>query len=256
MIKKVVSLILFLGCSSILIGCTKVQDLSDEETELIAQYAADMLLKYDLNYENRMEKGNQEASEQIEEESTEKVTTESTTKKSTTEESKTEVTTEEKKTDKENDEEEKETEKPIGNEKDIAKFVGIDNVSILYDSYAIMKEYPTRDKEGAVINITASEGYELLILKFKVANLTDEPVQVSMLDKKIKYDIICNQDKAAKPMLTILLDDLETLDIAVNPDREEEAVLIFQISNDIKNKLQSINLKIQYEDKENMINIL
>ena len=57
-------------------------------------------------------------------------------------------------------------------------------------------------------------------------------------------------------MLTILMNDLGTLDTSVNPGESQEAVLVFQISEDMKEQLQSVRLYVNYNDVDNAIDIL
>lgn len=69
-------------------GCGQVIDLTDEENHLIAEYAAELLLKYDRNYDTKYDP---------EEATTEATPTEATTQETTTEavtEATTETTTE------------------------------------------------------------------------------------------------------------------------------------------------------------------
>lgn len=68
--------------------------------------------------------------------------------------------------------------------------------------------------------------------------------------------VICLGNLAAQPMLTILTEDLGTYDMTVHPDKEEKAVLVFQIADDVKEKLETIELKIHYNGTDNMITIL
>lgn len=62
--------------------------------------------------------------------------------------------------------------------------------------------------------------------------------------------------KSAKSMLTILLNDLGTLETTVSPDKEQEAVLVFEISDNIKNNMDSMQLRITYNNTENVMDIL
>ena len=89
-----------------------------------------------------------------------------------------------------------------------------------------------------------------------MANVTDEPITVSLLDKEIDYRVVCNGGVAAKPMLTILLNDLVTLETTVNPSKEQEAVLVFQVAKDMESNLNSIEFKMSYNAIENSITIL
>ena len=93
MSKKLISLIsLFIICIS-LTGCMDVIDITDTERVLIAEYAADLLLKYDINHDDRLDEGEKIEQEMIEEAEEDElngitpVTTEAYTDPSITEES-------------------------------------------------------------------------------------------------------------------------------------------------------------------------
>ncbi|MBE5941416.1 MAG: hypothetical protein E7264_02620 [Lachnospiraceae bacterium] len=257
MIRKSIILVMISFCILGLTGCTKVIDLTDEETQLIAEYAAELLLKYDINYVDKIEEGQKKEDELLSEMMQ---TTQETTQMPTEEvEESTDVSEE-----KEEPASEQETtqsdvidDKPaVQVETDIAKVLGMDDVTITFRDYAIVDKYPATDEQGEFIYLEASQGYQLLVLHFDVKNTTSDIVNLSLIDKEIDYRIVCNDTKAAKPMLTILMNDLGTYEMNVEPDIQEEAVLIFQVSDGMKDILETIDLYVTYNDSESKIQIL
>lgn len=247
-------LLLFL-CTGVLTGCGEVQDLTAEETQLIAEYAADLLLKYDLNYRHRISEGEKEAMQQKEEElemslSTEMETTEAP---ATEEEIGRDVSGQLDET--ENSAEEDGTEIST-DQSDIADIVGIGGVSITYKDYLVTQQYPITDTNEEFIHLEASPGYQLLVLRFQITNESDSGVNVSLAEQAVKYRLVCNGTKAANPMLTILMDDLGNLDVTVNPGEEQEAVLVFQVADSLKDSIETIDLHVDYNNIDNMIKIL
>lgn len=252
MIKKGLILLL-LGLSAFgLTGCSSVKKLTDEETRLIAEYAGDLLLKHDLNYVDRLNEGNK-AAEELAAASTENLSTETITEQESTEA----ITTEAGKDISGRIEQDtaEDSEESVGTISDIAKIAGVDGVSITYKDYIITDQYPSQEEDN-FINIDASEGYQLLVVRFTVGNTTEEVANVSLMDRGLNYRIVCNGSKAANPMLTILMNDLGTLETSVNPDETQDAVLVFQISDDMKDALESIQLYVNYNDLDNVIDIL
>lgn len=241
MLKKIKSFLICMLCCVMLTGCNDVIDLTEEQSVLIAEYAAELLLKYDLNYEDRIIEGKREA-----EKNEEPVTTEDTVITEQTEE----VT-------EETDEKESvEPEEPaIVTEDDIARIAGMEGAAITFKDYQVLDQYPANAKEDEYIHLEASSGYKLLVLRFKVVNTTEDVLNISMLDRAIEYRIVCNGNKAANPMLTILMDDLGTLETSLKSGEEQDAVLVFQISEDMKDALDTIELKVNYNDVENVIKI-
>lgn len=242
MMKKLLSLLILSTCVFFLAGCNNVKDLTDEETKLIAEYAADLLLKYDLNYVDRIDEGDKA------------VQTMATDETTTEQKDSPEATTEEPE-DKNVNDSTIAKEQPVGSESDIAKIAGVKDVSIKLKDYQIVEQYPATDEEE-FIHIEASAGYQLLVIRFKVQNTAEDVVNISLMDKQLDYHIVCNGANAAKPMLTILMNDLGTLETVVQPGEEQEAVLIFQISDDMKEQLESVELYIHYNDMDNVIEIL
>jgi hypothetical protein len=244
--KKIRYVISFVLCCLVLTGCNEVIDLSDEQSSMIAEYAAGLLLKYDVNYEDRVDEGEKEIVE-LDEQTTEDLTSEEQSE---------EVTTETLSDETEQAEDEgQSTEQVVGTESDIAKIAGIQGVTITYDDYLITEQYPATDEEGEYIYLDASDGYELLVLRFQVANVTENMVDVSMIDKALDYRIVCNGSKAAKPMLTILMEDLGNLETSVKPGESQEAVLVFQVSDSMKDAIDSIELNVSCDDVDNVIKI-
>lgn len=250
MFKKRLMFCMLLSSTLFLVGCDSVKDLTDEETRLIAEYAGDLLLKHDLNYTDRVDEGNK-AADAMAEASTEELPTEVATEQEATEENTTETGKDVSGRIEQDTSEGSEA--AVGTLQDIAQIAGVDGVSIMYSNYIITSQYPEGDSD--FIDLEASEGYELLVVRFDVTNVSEDIVNVSLMDKGLDYRIVCNDSKAANPMLTILMNDLGTLDISVNPGETQEAVLIFQISEDMKNQLESIKLYVNYNDLDNVIDI-
>ena len=247
MLKKMKGFFVGAQCCAMLTGCNDVIDMTEEQSTLVAEYVADLLLKYDLNYEDRIAEGMRE--EKTEEESAE------TEEEAEKEETATEEATEEIKKEAGEKKPVKAEEASVGTESDIAKIVGIEGASITFKDYQVMDQYDPQDGDNDSIHLEASNGYELLVVRFKVANTTEDTVDISLLDSPVEYRIVCNGSKAADPMLTILTDDLGTLETSVKPDEDQEAVLIFQISENMKDALDTIDLKVNYNDMENVIKI-
>ena len=245
--KKQISLLL-VGLLVCLTGCTKTMELTDEENHMIAEYAAELLLKHDVHYEDKYfefldikdDKTDKDAEDN---------TTESTTEESTTEEI-TQGGTQETDTTQEAES------NYVDSNVNIGELLGETAVSIQYDNYMIVDKYPATDHDGAFIYLEASEGMQLLVLQFQVSNVTGEAVDLDLLEKDVEYRLVVNESKSAKSMLTILMDDLSTLQSSIGPGETETAVLVFQISKDYVNQIQDIEMKITYNGAENKMKIL
>lgn len=254
---KYCTLLICICLWSSLVGCNEVKELTEEETAIIAEYAADLLLKYDLSYDDRLVDG-EEKLEKKEEREQEFPTTAPVTEEQISEEATTEVKAQVQEDVPEQAENSGETEKAVsdGFSGDIADLLGRSDISITYKDYVISQQYPATDEEGKFIYLEASEGYQLFVVRFKVSATTENAADISLIDENIDYKIVCNDSKAAKPMLTILMEDLGTLETTVKPGEEQEAVLVFQISDEMKDSLNNVKLFIQYNEIEHIIELL
>ena len=94
--------------------------------------------------------------------------------------------------------------------------------------------------------VQAPEGYKLLVLKFEVENKTNEEQAVDLYNKDVNYNIVVDNSRTTKQMLTILADDLYTYDKTIQASSREEAVLLYTVSDSVANKWTDLKLQIKY----------
>lgn len=264
--KKIIALCSITILSLFATGCTKNIDLTDEESKLIAEYAAELLIKYDRNLDSAYY--NDEYSDR---DPYGAVTTEATTEAATeTDSLDNQVSEAEPQQATASDGQMPEgvidsnistTEDVAGivadadKNYDLATLMGEDNVTIKYDYYMVLDEYPSYTQDGVFITVEAPAGYKLLVLKFKIENKTNEQQSLDLYSKDIDYRIIVNDSKSAKPMLTILIDDLYTYEATVEASMYNEAVLLFQISDSVVEDVEDLKLKAEYDGEDVVISL-
>lgn len=250
--------LLFVGLAAILavssMGCTKTIELTDDENYMIAEYAAELLLKYDKNINLKYydETVNVHTVTDATATDPDEITT---TEAAVSEEAAVDAT--------EEDFDESVTEwtdvsgirSDETSDFDIAGFAGIDTVSIRYAYYMILDKYPSYDQDGIYMEIMAPEGYKLLVLKFDVENKTNYEQTIDMYDKELEYKIIVNDSKRAGQMLTILIDDLYTYQMVLSGSMREEAVLLFQVSESVADKISDLKLQVTYDGESRVIQL-
>lgn len=231
-------------------GCGQVIDLTDEENHLIAEYAAELLLKYDRNYDTRYNPDELEDTTETmtETDAATEATTEvvSTTEAATTEQDAPadgQTTQAQPVTDEAVKEDIGAT---VDSDFDIAAFVGESGISVRYAYYMVVDSYPSYDQDGMYIEVQAPEGYKLLVLKFEVENKTNEEQAVDLYNKDVNYNIVVDNSRTTKQMLTILADDLYTYDKTIQASSREEAVLLYTVSDSVANKWTDLKLQIKY----------
>lgn len=222
-------------------------ELTDEQNRLIAEYAADLLLEYDKDYQDRYNNTTdlkpEDAAVAATEESVTEVTTEAPAESS---ERDSEDVTEESST----------VVDDIQNTAvDIAEIVGIPDISIVYNDCMFLERYPSMDSDGSFIYLDADEGYKLVVVKFDIINASSQAVTVDLLNTDINYQLVMNGSNAARPMLTILMDDLGTFSNTIPANSEQSAVLIFQMSDSSVEHIESLDIKAVYQSDEYVIHI-
>ncbi len=275
--KKVFALCSIMILSLFAVGCEKTIELTDAESQMVAEYAADLLLKYDKNLsfkyydDDEFESPHDFNTPSTEELSTEATTTEEpstediSTEGTTTEEPSTEGTTEGTEDSTEdissgdgnmdNATEEDLDADYMYTEFDLAEFIGQDNIKISYQYAQITESYPSYNNEGMYIEVEAPDGYKLLVLKFRIENLTNEPQLVDLYSKDIDYHIIVNNKKVAKQMLTILMDDMYTYNKTLEASLIDDTVLLFMVSDSVAEELEDMKLKVGVNGKEVIIQL-
>lgn len=237
--KKRFTFLLLLFSLTFLFGCTGAIELTDEENRAIAEYSADLLLKYAAGYDSKYFDGEKEMEAATEEGSTEPVTEAADNPTEAAAEQTTEAA----------------TEQAVSYETDIAGMLGLNDISILFSNYQISDTYPSMDENGEFIYMDAPEGMKLLLVEFDLKNLTAEPVDVNLLSMDVDYRILMNGTKAAKSVLTILMNDLSTYEATLAPEASEKVVLVFQILDSLVDQVQTLDIKAAYGGREGMIKV-
>ncbi len=249
--KRIGCLLVIVMMMAGLAGCGR--ELSTEENRVIAEYAVDLLLKYDKDYQSKyMSTENEPDTTVTTESQTGEVSTEATTEVTT--EAASDTTAAENTT-------EAGSEEPTlppsddGSVQDIAEIAGLDGISIQYNRCMFLDRYPSIDQDGAFIYLEADKGYKLVVVKFDITNKTSEDKMVDLLNTDLSYRLVMNQSKAAKPMLTILMDDLGTFSATVPADSEQSAVLVFQMAEGLVDKIERLDIRVTYQNEEHTIPI-
>lgn len=196
-------------------GCGEMPELTQEESELISEYAVGVLLKYDTGYNNRlvdtMADDPEEETELPEEENPE-------------EEPEPEMEEPAEVVDVSQDEE---TQPAVSS---VEEYYGIPNVMISYTGYELADSYPPSE-EGAVpvFSMDASAGTQLLVLKFNVQNTSGQDQQMNMLRYGATFRVSVNGEASKGALATMLVNDMQTYDGVIPANTSVEMVSIVEV---------------------------
>lgn len=212
--KKVSVLLCGLTMALLTAGCGEMPDLTQEETDLIAEYAAGMLLKYDRDINRLVDTSmyEEEAEEEVilpeeEEEPTETEEEESTSVVDVSQDEETEPTV-----------------------SSIEQYYGVPNVMITYTGYEVADSYPpSAEGEDLVFSMEASSGTQLLVLKFNAQNLSGEDQNLNLLGYGARFRVSVNGESSKGALATMLVNDMQTYNDVIPANSAVELVSIVEI---------------------------
>jgi hypothetical protein len=237
-LKKFKAIGLLAVTSLLMTGCSldAMPDLTSDESAIISEYAAGLLLKYSSNYDYKLV-DNVEILAPEETEETE-IETEVTTETETEQETSTDesfASENGQSSDSEDNAQE------VSLDTDFASMLGIDGVNIKYASYEISSSYP-KDKDG--FSVSAAQDNTLLILHFSVENTTEEDCTLNLISDNMTAKITVNDSLTGSALNTMLPDDLLSYYDTIAAGQTVDAVILAQLGESSAQELSTINVKI------------
>lgn len=235
---KIIGVLAISAC--MLTGCIdSMPDMTEEQSELVAEYAADMLLKYSPNYHYRIADEEEVASAEAEMETSQEEETmqeESQPSQDLSQTGSGETVSVG-----------AETSVEDGAEYDLAAFFGMDQFSIMYASCEVTDAYPNAES-GVGFSVTAPQGYNLLVLHFDVENLGEEAAQCDLFDQISKVSVNVNDAGYVQALSTLLTNDLTTYMEDIPAGEVEDAVVVVPVEQTDLDEIQTAVMQITTQD--------
>ena len=242
---KIIGVLAVSAC--MLTGCIdSMPDMTEEQSELVAEYAADMLLKYSPNYHYRIADEEEVASAEAEMETSQEEETmqeESQPSQDLSQTGSGETVSVG-----------AETSVEDGSEYDLAAFFGMDQFSIMYASCEATDAYPNAES-GVGVSVTAPQGYNLLVLHFDVENLGEEAAQCDLFDQISKVTVNVNDAGYVQALSTLLTNDLTTYMEDIPAGEVADAVVVVPVEQTDLDEIQTAVMQITTQDSVVNINL-
>lgn len=245
-----------------LTGCIDAMpNMTDEQEDMIAEYAAGLLLKYSPNYDYRLvsdrdleqalidEQNAMLLAEQAAQEQSEMQTDEGSSEENTTEESN---MTENEEEISENEETSEETKKELSADANLAAELGIEDVSIKYLSCEAYSTYPV---ENDGFSVSAAKGKKILVLYFDVVNLKDEDVNYDFNDYTFKGKVKINDGRQNPILTTMLVDDITSYIGRMSAGESIQLVATAEISEEIADSIDTVELQLSGNGNSCSVNL-
>lgn len=242
--KKTLSALLIAVSVMLLTGCGNTVELTDEQNSMVAQYAAELLLKYDVRYDYRLEDMNSITGE-LQVDKVSKPAVEDTEDDSTEDETTQNEPEDSKDTEIEGSEDDKKQETELSG-------LFEEGIEVRCNGYKIISRYP-EDISDIVAYVEPRDGMQLLVVNFSLTNTTQESMMLDYMKGEREYRIILNDAKVAAPIQTFMEEDLAMLMTTLEPGETKDVILIFQISESLVDDIQSLKVSVQQGEAKNII---
>lgn len=217
----------------VLTGCGGVPDLSKENNGTAAQYVADALLKHDKHYDEGLDYDH----------SLLKPTPTPTPAPAKPEKDKKGKNSPG--TGGSNTSAQTENRKSVS----VSDVYGIKGVNIKPVSYQLKNSYGS-----SVYQIMPSgKGNRLVVVYFNIANKTGKRKRVNLAAKNVSAELVVNGNSVGNPMLSLMDNDLQNLNVTLDAGKKKQGVLLFEVSK--KTKVGNVELHLTTDTKEAVLSV-
>lgn len=224
--------IAFLASAFFLSGCAKAVDLTEEENNLVAEYAAGVLIDRSYYVENKYIEETTVETTSIEESTSGDTPIIDPSETSVVEETTTET-----------------------NNFDIAKELGVEGLKITYIGYSVVNEYP--DDPDAMFTFQSEPGFQFLVIDFEMTNNSDADITVNTAADLPVFQADFNGDYQYNNYGSLLTNDLSNLkDVSIKSGESFQSVLIFMVRESVLTNLDDSKITIKLSGSNDMITII
>lgn len=229
----------------VLTGCSMVPslNLTQEQEELVSEYAAGVLVKYAMGHEMGLTPVTEE---ELNEEPI--IPVDNTVAEQDDfvieESSETPVVADVVSTD-------ESAPSVIVSEVPIGQVFGIDGFDIAYSGYEIQKIYPSQESSDLVFSMQASNGKSLLVVHFNLTNGNESEATFDAASTNIKARVSVDGGERIPAQTTILLNDLLTYSESIASYGMVDSVMVFEVPEEYEAGINSLNLILVGPSGEN-----
>lgn len=227
-----------LAMSAVLLtGCVDhMPELTTEQSDIIAEYAAGLLLKYSSNYDYKIVSEEEVAAAMSDRQDvTEPETEEAETDKEQAQEPVQDASSPETSS----TEVEAEPVQVVA-DLDFAAELGIDDLIIRYQSFEICSSYP---EGNSGFSVDAAQGKKLLVLHFDMEGLPEEDVDCNLFDYDIKMRVNINDTVSAGVLSTLVPNDLASYMDVVHAGDRVDVVAVAEIDDMTEEAIETLTLR-------------
>lgn len=134
----------------------------------------------------------------------------------------------------------------------IAEAFGLpEGIRAEYVDYSVVSSYPSDGSENIVVK--AVENSNLLVVRFRLTNQTGQDISVNLMSDGKKYKGILNESKKYNAQLTLLMDALNTYEGVISAGEKKELVLVFQTQLDAADDVRTLSISVADDTEQDKI---
>ena len=241
---KFISLIL--TGAMLLGGCrSQIAEMSDEQQAQVGEYAAFAMLRYDAEHRSRLvDYSEVEAADEAARRAAEAAAAaEEARQRETGEDQKPEETLDANGNPVEVIDK---TEEDTGYVSDTMEdFLELPSgVLLTYRGYTVQSSYPEDSDVSDYFVVDATTGNKFLVLWYSIYNGSGAEADINFLADSITFKCRVNDSNTATALVTMLDDDMSTLQMNMRDNEELDCVLVFEISNELADNINTIVVKM------------
>jgi len=214
-------------------GCMKEYDIPEDKSDAVAEYMAGLLLNSDDDYDQKLI----DPYDMTEVSSSDNRDFQTPATADNTDKTDTQLS------DGNND---------IDTSYTLNEVIGNDTFTINYKSYKITDIF-SDDSDDAYFVLTSRNGYELLAVSFDVMNTTKSTQHFSLNNKEISYQLRSDSSTVSEPLLTLLENDMQFIDLDIKAGKTIKGQLVFEIPQNTNT--DNLNIMVAINNKAAVIDI-
>lgn len=133
----------------------------------------------------------------------------------------------------------------------IGQVFGVEGFDITYSNFELQKIYPPQEDDNLIFSMQASNGKLLLVVHFNLTNGNDSACGFDAASSDIKARISVNGGERIPAQTTILLNDLLTYRDEIAPFAMVDSVMVFEVPESYESGINSLNLILVGPSGEN-----
>lgn len=120
-----------------------------------------------------------------------------------------------------------------GQQYNLTQVIGVKDFNISYVSKKLVNQYP-ESANSLDFSLEPRTGDEFLVITFKVENPLNTQRGFNLMQRNIEYHLTDDEGTNYLPLFTLLVNDMQYIDVTVSGNQSETGVLIFELPHNKK----------------------